>query len=564
MKITSFKIRNYRTFESVDLSFPAAYAAICGPNDSGKTNVVRAIRALMKEESPLQLITFRDEEEFTVKDNYPKWKETEPSKREIQFEITLSLHIERDAGFVQFLTKQLSLEIKDDTLELTLELTHCAGQQEPFVKARALGNEYTDLEAQEALKKLQTSKSILFHNSTQTDSRFPFRDDIGGYIRAMSREHEALVDSMKKKVKRGLAKISKSHKKELESLLGRLGTKYIVGLSMPAFDFSHVPFNVTLGQKKYDVPLSDWGSGTKNRTLILLTLFRARQIADSEPSASKVTPIIVIEEPESFLHPSAQAEFGRVLNDLAEEFQVQVIVTTHSPYLLNMDNPDANILLSRHTRYNQLRESERIDTGGDNWVRPFSLALGLESGEFRPWKGLFLSGADAILLVEGKTDKEYFEMLRDSAHGSNRLDFTGDIVAYGGTGKLKNTVLLRFVKDRHPRLFVTYDLDATQLLEKSLKALGLERKKQYLPLGRSSAGAGNIEGLLPKTIMTAVYANNPDLVQAATSGTPDERKSARNRLKELMLKEFKDKSIPGEEYFAGFYPIVKLINKALG
>jgi len=48
---------------------------------------------------------------------------------------------------------------------------------------------------------------------------------------------------------------------------------------------------------------------------------------ESEPSASKITPVIIIEEPESFLHPSAQAEFGRVLHDFAEEFQVQVIVT---------------------------------------------------------------------------------------------------------------------------------------------------------------------------------------------------------------------------------------------
>lgn|GEM_PF-1375511 len=52
MKITAFRIRNYRTLENVDLGFPSSYAAICGPNDSGKTNVVRAIRAPMKEESP--------------------------------------------------------------------------------------------------------------------------------------------------------------------------------------------------------------------------------------------------------------------------------------------------------------------------------------------------------------------------------------------------------------------------------------------------------------------------------------------------------------------------------
>jgi len=72
MKITAFRIRNYRTLENVDLEFPSSYAAICGPNDSGKTNVVRAIRALMKEESPYPFISFDDDEELSIKQDYPK------------------------------------------------------------------------------------------------------------------------------------------------------------------------------------------------------------------------------------------------------------------------------------------------------------------------------------------------------------------------------------------------------------------------------------------------------------------------------------------------------------
>ncbi len=80
MKIKSLIIRNYRTLESVDFGFPSSYTAICGPNDSGKTNVVRAIRALMKEERSPYPIDFGDQEELSLKDDYPKWKDTEPSK----------------------------------------------------------------------------------------------------------------------------------------------------------------------------------------------------------------------------------------------------------------------------------------------------------------------------------------------------------------------------------------------------------------------------------------------------------------------------------------------------
>jgi putative ATP-dependent endonuclease of OLD family len=565
VKITAFAAENYRTLENVLLRFPSSYAALCGPNDCGKTNVVRAIRALTKDEQPFRFITGPDNEDFAIKTDYPKWKDVPAVDRRITLTLTLEVEQDRDAGFYQFLKKQLSIERTPPLFSIVVSVTQGPDRSEQRVRVECDGEVHTGIEAQEVLKRFQTSRFILFHNSTQLDPRFPFTVlSSSGVIRAHSPEHEALVGSLKMTVNRGLSKISKTHQKELEGLLGRLETKYKVGLSIPAFDFSSVPFNVTLGQKKFHVPLDDWGSGTRNRTLILMALFRAKQLSESEVSASKITPVLVVEEPESFLHPAAQAEFGRVLHDLSEEFRVQVIVTTHSPYLLSIDNPASNILLRRHIRYKQLQETECVETVGDNWMQPFSLALGLESDEFKPWKSLLLATASAVLLVEGDTDKAYFELIRNADHGMNRLKFDGEILSYEGTGALKNTVLLRFIKNRFQRMFVTYDLDAEESLGKSLESLGLERKKHFAPVGHNSAGKRNIEGLLPESITKSVYAANANLVQAVTSGTKSERESAKNSLKKLLLDEFRQKATPGDEFFGGFYPLVKVINNALG
>lgn len=563
MRISSLKIRNYRTLESIDLSFPSAYAAICGANDSGKTNVVRVIRALVKAESAGPTALFGDEQLFSLKDDYPKWKDTETAAREISVELCISLDNARDVGFYQFVAKQLSLPANPSALDLTINAAYRADRSAPTVVVTTANNQYSDLNAQQVLKKLQSSSSVLFHNSTQTETHYMYPGrSVAGHIREITGQHESLVASMKKTVDRGLAKISKSQQAEFEGLLGRLQTKYKVGLSMPAFDFSYFPFSITLGERKFEVPLDDWGSGTRNRTLVLLALFRAKQIGESEPSAAKITPVIIIEEPESFLHPAAQAEFGRILQDLAEEFQVQVLVTTHSPYLLSLSDPASNILLRRRIAYRQLRDTERVDTSGDNWMAPFGQALGLDTEEFKPWKRMMLSGSDAILLVEGETDREYFEMLRDSVHGTNRLSLEGDIVSYEGTGALSNTVLLRFVKNRYPRLFVTFDLDAAGHIEKTLQGLQLEKGKHYMAVGLNAAGKKNIEGLLPEKVTTAVYGANADLVQAATAGTKDEQESAKNRLKKLLLAEFKRQATPGTEYFGHFYALTRVINKA--
>jgi len=296
--------------------------------------------------------------------------------------------------------------------------------------------------------------------------------------------------------------------------------------------------------------------------MILLTLFRAKRIIEAKGTESKTTPIIVIEEPESFLHPSAQAEFGRVLQDLSEEFGVQILATTHSPYMLNQGNPASNILLKRRVDGDQIRATERACTSGENWMEPFALTLGLESKAFEPWRKLFFSKTSKILLVEGDTDAEYFRMLRDPRHGVNQLRYDGEIFPYGGFGTLQNTVLLRFIKNKYQSVFITFDLDVEAQVLKPLADLGFDKGNHYLPIGLDEDGKRDIEGLLPAQVASAVFAANTDLVRQAI-GTGKQKESAKNQLKRLCLEEFKRVAQPGEEYFSHFYPLVQAINKVL-
>ena len=199
MKITKFKIRNFRTLEKVDINFSSSYTAICGRNDSGKTNIVRAIRALMKEETTFPVITFDKDGELSLEDDFPKWKETPVSERQISLEVQFSLGRQRDAGFFQFLTRQLSLEkFEEESLDLEIVVVYGSEHADPRVRVNCLGKAYEELEAQEVLKRLQTSRSILFHNSTQTNPRLPFHSHVGRVVKSELSEHEELVTSMQK------------------------------------------------------------------------------------------------------------------------------------------------------------------------------------------------------------------------------------------------------------------------------------------------------------------------------------------------------------------------------
>ena len=354
MRLTKLKIENFRTLEDIEVSFPHYYSAICGKNDSGKTNIVRAVRGLMNEHDPFGLI---DEDEISLKTDFTKWKQTELDDREIKIAMSLSANKNADAGLFEFLVNYLSLTIAGDELNFCVELIIDSKETGGRVAVYVGDEKYEDLKAQEVLKKIQTSRMILFHNSTEPDARLRY----GRKFRDISEQHSEDIEKLNKSIKRTLSKIAKGQQDQLSELIGRLDSKYKVSLTLPDFNFTYLPFEIALSDSKVDVSLDNWGSGTKNRTLILLTLFKARQISESTTSASKITPIIIIEEPESFLHPSAQAEFSQVLQDLAEELQVQVITTTHSPYMLSKDSPNANILAQRHEIYKQKRETQNVN-----------------------------------------------------------------------------------------------------------------------------------------------------------------------------------------------------------
>jgi len=555
MRINKLSLKNYRTFEDLEIEFPDYYTAICGQNDAGKSNVIKALQILLGNDERFYYRR-RSSTDLSLATDYPKWLSADEEKHTC-ISCQLTIHSEYDAGLYNFLVEWLEPELEGEDIKLTLKSFISEKQSSTEVVAIVGDKEFTGLKAQEVQNKLKDT--MLVHNSTEAGHRF----SLIGELDEFSAEYSNELSDIGKKASNSLKRVAKAHKEEIAHLLGRLSRTYKVEITLPDISLNHLPYDLTLGDSKIDVALSEWGSGTKNRTMIFLALLKARQISQSETTSSKVTPVLVIEEPESFLHPSAQAEFGRILQDLSTEFGVQVIATTHSPYMLSKDRPVSNVLLERKIFRGHFRGSQQIETDGDNWMEPFSLILGLSTDEFRPWKELFFGNNESTLLVEGSTDKAYFEMLRGEEHGSNRLSFEGTIFDYDGFGSLKNPTMLKFIQNRSKSSFITYDLDVESEVKKALERNGFVHKENFLGMGLNKPGMKAIEGLLPQDLVASVNKDNHDLVQQAIYGTKDEQKPAKNSLKKLYFEKFKAECEPTKEWFGGFYKVVKVINSGL-
>ena len=121
--------------------------------------------------------------------------------------------------------------------------------------------------------------------------------------------------------------------------------------------------------------------------------------------------VICIEEPEIYQHPVRARAFARVLATLANQFNTQVVIATHSPYFV------------RPEQFSSLRrfylESGRTVTNGTS-VDAVSTAANCDRAQVlkiveKRLPTTFSEGffADAIVLVEGETDKAVLEALAE-------------------------------------------------------------------------------------------------------------------------------------------------------
>ena len=134
------------------------------------------------------------------------------------------------------------------------------------------------------------------------------------------------------------------------------------------------------------VPLSKCGSGVSQVLAMLYVLM-----------TSEFPQVIIIDEPQSFLHPSAI----RKLLEIFKEFpQHQYIIATHSPTIIAASDPSTIHLLEIK---DSCTEVMPIDINDTKQLRRSLLSIGARLSD--------VFGADSILWVEGETEEIAYKMI---------------------------------------------------------------------------------------------------------------------------------------------------------
>ncbi len=382
MQLYQIHIENYRSIENITFALNKCNILV-GKNNSGKSNVLKAIDLVLGERYPKLTKNdfFNQDETKTIKIDlyFNNFSDTEIDS--IKSEIKYNVNVERVVYSPEQIKSELSTKKE---IKIEIEIT-----SENLSKKIFFGNiyyKYFSNELKNAIVNTVYVPSLRDHNQILKITEYSF------LTKLLSKIYEK-ADLVKKEELKDILKNATSKCKEIfedyEIKLDNISKSII---EHDGLRFSMLPSDYKEIYKKLNILLNDGieteldfkGSGIQS--IIIISLFKL--YADLKIGSA----LLLIEEPESFLHPQANRHMANILSQICKEDNIQLIVTTHSPnYLYGLDLKDV-ILLNKadgKTEINQI-----------NFIRD---EIKLKK-ELNP-TNLELFFANKVVLVEGDTDK---------------------------------------------------------------------------------------------------------------------------------------------------------------
>lgn len=248
---------------------------------------------------------------------------------------------------------------------------------------------------------------------------------------------------------------------EISTLLARVFPKHRIKLdAKPESDVekSYTPFkaapDLLMGPEDgYLAKISQQGSGTRRTLLWTALRYLSEAVAPSDSSARP--HVLLLDEPEICLHPTAIREAREVLYSLPTAKNWQVMITTHSPIFIDLSKDNTTVV--------------RVERQSDNQVhsvtlyRPTKAKLDEDDranlkaiNACDPYVNEFFFGGD-VVVVEGDTEYTAFSMLKALAPEKYR-----NLHVVRARGKGSILTILKILNQFSSKYAVLHDSDTPE------------------------------------------------------------------------------------------------------
>ena len=390
MEIEKISISGFRNYLDATINFNKSTLVI-GANDSGKTNLIYAIRLLLDKSLP----------ELDL----------EPSEADFHFELNGK---QSESICIDIYFKEIAEDAVLSTLKGKVgEDGKCVLRY--FAKREDLSYSLYCGSSQDNLEEIAGRFYLKYLNLRYVKSQ----RDLEKYINTEKRQllkisqenrTEQEVGEDKDKllvIERRLNTINK-HVKELHYVRGATEavnielsklshnlSSYSVHLDSGAIETQQFIDNLKLGASTAGARISLGGDGRNNQ--ILLSLWKAKSEREFDPESEVV--FYCIEEPEAHLHPHQQRKLADYLID---ELPGQTFITTHSPQITARFSPESIVHIKSKNGKSFAASggcAKCIDNAWDKLGYRMSIL---------PAEAFF---AKSVLLVEGPSEKLFYTEL---------------------------------------------------------------------------------------------------------------------------------------------------------
>lgn len=455
LKLRKIIISNYRSISRISINVPLDKPLIiCGPNNIGKTNILRA----------LDLFFSLDKERFD-KDLDVPYHIAEGSAGGGNKSVITVEFIDIEAGDAYSLTTEYMRKNNENTLNLTGKKNNNIVLDAGEVKKIISDFRYTFVQSNNIDLPLIISQ--IFNNEV-LPSLDKLRSRQTEPLKLLQQFFSKSQDAVRN-IEKGITNYLKEFVDDVEGIKSK---DWSVKVIFPEFDYLREAISGQVTYTLFDSnerQLDTKGSGIQR--LMLLSLIR--YISDN----SKDRVIWGIDEPEVFLQPGLQKKVFKELKSLSK--QMPVIITTHSPYFIDINDLESTFILdadyeikayARRPRRHFIRVDTKVsNVTGINKVEAIKKHMGIgrnDGWQITPYN----------VLVEGTEDKDYLLAL------SSIFDFEcPNILVAGGADKIPG--YLEFLKefchdiDFKPRILCILDHDEAG--KNRYKSLNEKKYKEF-------------------------------------------------------------------------------------
>lgn len=420
MQIKQVDIRRFRVFDQRSTVRFRKLTVLTGPNNLGKSTVLSALDLFFsvfhteRRYVPTARKTYRHEVD------YPKKYEGKAGRRwPTQIKVTFDL-TEEDC-FSMF--ESLDVHGSINEVQVTIEF-HWNDRLQRHMPSLDIGLD-SDVLAQAFMEWVGREVRYVYipaARNVQDFRRGPFSELIAGALAKVSRSKQRFeaLQRLHEDIKAEVATVEADVIVELQKYLPD-----VRGLKFPISELDIdrlVSVQDVIIDDGADTTLQQKGDGFKSLFSISLLQYLAKQRYGKNL-------IFAIEEPEAHLHSSAIYEIKNTLRGLAESFQV--LITTHSPILLQRDDLEANVIVERGAN-----EEWSTSTRSAQSLGELRRSLGIRAHEN-------MTTAEVVVVAEGLTEERVLPVLlslEDDEVKSGLAAGRVRILGAGGAGNIPATV----------------------------------------------------------------------------------------------------------------------------